>query len=64
VVELLSSIIRQLAEQCTPIPPEVKAFREKYMDTRIHPTAEDRIPLIESISSFFERTYIFVDALV
>lgn len=64
MVQLISSITRQLAEQCTPIPPEVKAFREKYVDKRIQPTTEDWIPLIECISSLFEQTYIFVDALV
>ncbi|MCJ1394650.1 hypothetical protein MMC18_007530 [Xylographa bjoerkii] len=62
-IQLLSSIIRQLAEQSKPLPPEVNAFRDKYAEKRRHPTADERISLMRTISEHFERTYVFVDAL-
>jgi hypothetical protein len=62
--ELLSSIIRQLAEQSKPIPPEVNAFRDKFTEKRRHPTDDERISLVRTISELFEKTYVFVDALV
>jgi hypothetical protein len=63
-IELLSSITRQLAEQSKPMPPEVNAFRDKYAEKRRHPTGDERISIVRTISELFERTYVFVDALV
>jgi len=63
-VELLSSITRQLAEQISPLPPEVKAFRNKDTQERRNPTDGERISLLRSICLLFETTYVFIDALV
>lgn len=63
-VELLSSITRQLAEQISPLPPEVKAFRDKDTQERRNPTDGERISLLRSICLLFETTYVFIDALV
>jgi hypothetical protein len=46
------------------MPPEVKAFRDKYTERRAYPRAEERISLIRTLAQAFERTYIFIDALV
>ncbi|KAL7954774.1 ankyrin repeat-containing domain protein [Trichoderma compactum] len=62
-VELISSIIRQLAEQCKPLPPAVKAFRDKYLEKRTDPSSEERLSLIKTLSQLFDKTYVFVDAL-
>lgn len=62
--EILSAIIRQLAEKCHPLPIEVKKFRENYMDKRMHPSNEERISIIRCMAQLFEKTYIFIDALV
>lgn len=63
-VEILSSITRQLAEQCRPLPPELKAFRDKYTAKVTRPTADERASLIRSLAQHFKRTYVLVDALV
>jgi hypothetical protein len=62
-IEHLSSIARKLVDQIKPIPPEVKAFREKYAEKSRHPTGDERISLLRTVSKLFEKTYIFVDAL-
>lgn len=61
---LFSSIIRQLAEQTSPLPAEVKAFYEKDSQMKRNPTDDERISLLRSICHFFQITYIFIDALV
>ena len=63
-VELLCSITRQLAEQTNPLPPEIKEFRDKSAQKRRNPTEDERISLIRSICLVFQKTYIFIDALV
>lgn len=63
-LELLSSVIRQLAEQRQPVPPVVKAFRDKYSKKRNNPTLDERISLARSLCLLFSQTYIFIDALV
>jgi len=63
-IELLSSITRQFVEQIHPVPTEVSAFRDKYAEKRRHPTVDERIALLRSISDSFERAYVFIDALV
>lgn len=63
-LQLFSSITRQLAEQTSPLHPEVKAFCEKDTHSRRKPTDDERISLLKSICLFFHTTYVFVDALV
>lgn len=63
-LELLSSITRQLAEQSNPMPPEIKAFCEKYTEKRSYPSDDERISLVRAMSVLFERIYVFLDALV
>lgn len=63
-VGLLSSVIRQLAEQFTPLPSEVKAFRDNDLEKRRNPTDDERISLLKSMCSYFQTVYICVDALV
>lgn len=63
-LELLSSIIRQLAEQTSPLPPEVKAFRDKDTQERRNPTDDERVSLLRSLCLLFRTTYVFIDALV
>lgn len=62
--ELIASITRQLVEQTHPIPREVKAYRDRWTEKRSYPTQEDRVSLIKDVALRFNRTYIFVDALV
>lgn len=59
-----SSIIRQLAEQCRPLPAEVKTFRDRFLEKRSHPTEDERLALLKTLSGYFDNTYIFIDALV
>lgn len=61
---LLSSVIRQLAEQSSPLPPEVKAFRDNDLEKRRNPTDDERTSLLKSMCSYFQTVYICVDALV
>ena len=63
-VELLASITRQLAEQTSPLPPEVKVFHEKDAQRRRNPTNDERISLFRSICVLFQTIYVFIDALV
>lgn len=63
-VEIFSSITRQLAEQCEVIPVEVKAFRDRYTGKRSLPSPEERVSLVRALAQHFERTYVFIDALV
>ncbi|KAL8860761.1 MAG: hypothetical protein Q9178_002791 [Gyalolechia marmorata] len=62
-VGLLSSVIRQLAEQLNPLPAEVKVFRDNDLEKRRNPTEDERISLLKSICSHFHAVYICVDAL-
>lgn len=61
---ILRSLTRQLVEQCTPVPPEVMEFRDKYSGRRAQPTFAERISLVKLLTQDFGRTYIFIDALV
>jgi hypothetical protein len=63
-VEILSSITRQLAEQTSPMPLEVKAFRDKDTQKRRNPTDDEWISLLRSLCLLFQTTYVFIDALV
>ncbi|KAI4146689.1 MAG: hypothetical protein L6R39_003369 [Caloplaca ligustica] len=63
-VELLCSVVRQLAEQTSPLPPELKAFRDQSTQARRNPTDNERISLLRSICLLFQNTYLFIDALV
>ncbi|KAL8919594.1 MAG: hypothetical protein Q9172_004922 [Xanthocarpia lactea] len=62
-VGLLSSVIRQLAEQLSPLPAEIKVFRDNDLEKRRNPTEDERISLLKSICSHFHVVYICVDAL-
>ena len=62
--QILASITRQLVEQCIPMPSEVRAFRDKYTQKRTGPGEEEHLSLIRTLSQLFEKTYVFVDALV
>ncbi|KAL9014436.1 MAG: hypothetical protein Q9173_000918 [Seirophora scorigena] len=62
-VELLYSVIRQLAEQTSPLPPKLKAFHNQNTRARRHPTDNERISLLRSICLLFQTTYLFIDAL-
>jgi len=63
-VGILSSITRQLAEKCTPLPLEVRAFHDRHARKVTRPTVEERIALIRLLARLFNRTYILIDALV
>ena len=63
-VDILSNLTRQLAEQCRPLPLELKAFRERYIGKMTRPTTEEHVALIRSLARLFKKTYIFIDALV
>ena len=54
----------QLAKELNPLPPEVKAFCEKDAKERRNPTEGERISLLRSICTYFQTTYVFIDALV
>jgi len=62
--DMLSVIARQLAEQCHPLPAEVKEFRERFLGNIMQPSNDDRISLIRSIAGLFEKIFVFIDALV
>jgi hypothetical protein len=59
-----SSILRQLAEQCQPMPAEVERFRDKFVDKRSHPEVKELTALIKSIATNFGQTFVLIDALV
>ncbi|KAL8367153.1 hypothetical protein RB599_010243 [Gaeumannomyces hyphopodioides] len=62
-VGILSSIIRQLVEQCARVPSEIRAFHDRYAGGVIRPTVEERIGLIRLLAQLFDRTYVLIDAL-
>jgi hypothetical protein len=62
--DMLSVIARQLAEQCHSLPVVVKEFRERFLGKIMQPSNDDRISLIKSIVGLFEKTLVFIDALV
>jgi len=63
-VDILSSIIQQLVQQCAHMPSEIRAFRDRYAGRVSRPTVEERIGLIRLLAQLFDRTYILIDALV
>jgi hypothetical protein len=63
-LKLLSSITRQLTEQASSIPPAVKQFCDKNAEKRRNPTGDEWTSLINSICLLFQKTYVFIDAIV
>jgi ankyrin repeat domain-containing protein 50 len=63
-LELLSNIACQLTEQTSSMPLAVKEFCDKNAKKRRNPTGDEWISLIKSICLLFQKTYVFVDALV
>jgi hypothetical protein len=61
-IELLSSIIRQVAEQTSPLPLEIVAFRDAHL--RRKPTNDEWISLLISIRHLFDTIFVCIDALV
>ncbi|KAK7991518.1 hypothetical protein PG988_000312 [Apiospora saccharicola] len=61
--EMFSSIIRQLSQQISPLPSEVKSFYITWLEKKSYPSNDVYITLITEISKLFHRTFIFVDAL-
>ncbi|KAK8092127.1 uncharacterized protein PG998_015140 [Apiospora kogelbergensis] len=61
--EMLSSIIRQLSQQISPMPSEIKSFHITWVGKKSYPSNDVYIALITSISKLFRRTFVFVDAL-
>lgn len=61
---LLGSIARQLVDQIASVPGTVKDFCDQITDRKQHPSGDEWILLIETISQSFEKTYVFIDALV
>lgn len=62
--ELLSNIARQLAEQTSSIPPVVREFRDRNAGKNRNPKGDEWISFINALCLLFQKTYIFVDALV
>jgi hypothetical protein len=60
---ILSSITRQLVEQCPIVPSEVRTFRDRYAGGGRLPTVQEQIALIMLLVELFDRTYILIDAL-
>jgi hypothetical protein len=60
----MSSLTRQLAEQTDSLPLEVKKFHDENAERNRDPTEEERLSLVRAISCSFNKTYIFIDALV
>ena len=63
-VELLSSMTRQLVEHSTTLSHDVKAFYNKYKKSESYPSTYERLEFVKPILRTFDKTYIFVDALV
>ncbi|KAK8000508.1 hypothetical protein PG990_013108 [Apiospora arundinis] len=61
--EMFSSIIRQLSQQISPLPSEVKSFYITWLEKKSYPSNDVYITLITNISKLFRRTFVFVDAL-
>ncbi|KAK3686838.1 hypothetical protein LTR37_019429 [Vermiconidia calcicola] len=61
--DLLSSMTRQLVEQCKVVPQDVIAHWQRFIERRRLPTNDERLALMKSVTKLFEKTYIFIDAL-
>ncbi|KAF5716200.1 ankyrin repeat-containing protein [Fusarium globosum] len=58
-----ASVIRQMVEACSQLPPDIISFRDKYLEKRALPSDEERMSLIRSLSKRFRKTFILIDAL-
>ncbi|EMT70529.1 Ankyrin repeat domain-containing protein 50 [Fusarium odoratissimum] len=58
-----ASVVRQLVEACSQLPPDIISFRDKYLEKRALPSDEERISLITALSKRFRKTFILIDAL-
>ena len=61
---LLASIAMQMVDQTALFPATAKDFSNQITERKRHPTGDEWISLIGSISQSFEKTYVFIDALV
>lgn len=61
---LLRSVARQLAACSNVLLPEVKVFYDTHLARKCHPTEDDWVSLIRSVSRCFKKAYVFVDAIV
>lgn len=63
-VAFLLSLVKQLIEQIRTIPPEVESFCDQYEPQKYDPSKDALIDLLKCLSGHFEKTFVFIDALV
>lgn len=63
VLNLLGSLIQQMAQQRAGISPELEALYEKHVDRKSKPDLDEMVAILRSEAARFSKVFIVVDAL-
>jgi hypothetical protein len=63
LTNLLSSLLAQLVRKGDSISPEIKRKHEDWVKTRVNPTSNEYLHMLESEVRSFSKVYIVIDAL-
>jgi len=61
--DLLSSLLKQLVQEQSPVPESVKSLYERHKDKGSRPSLEEILKSLHSIATDYSRVFILVDAL-
>lgn len=63
-IGLLSSVVKQLLKVYVQIPSVVKTFYDKHIKRSKPPSFDEWLALLQSVIPFYDKTFLFIDALV
>ena len=63
-IQFISSIIKQIVEKIAEIPSVVRGFHDKYARRSKSPSCDEWLALLQSIIKSYDKTFLFIDALV
>jgi Cdc6-like AAA superfamily ATPase len=61
--DLLSSLLKQLVQEQSPVPESVKSLYERHKDKGSRPSLEEILKSLHSIATDYSRVFILIDAL-
>ncbi|KAE8139795.1 hypothetical protein BDV38DRAFT_291075 [Aspergillus pseudotamarii] len=61
--EMLSSLLKQLAQNQPSLPETVRSLHDRHIKTRTRPSCEEIASTLQSIAVMYSRVFIIIDAL-
>ncbi|KAE8419716.1 hypothetical protein BDV36DRAFT_130998 [Aspergillus pseudocaelatus] len=60
---MLSSLLKQLAQNQPSLPATVRSLHDKHINTRTRPSCEEIVSALQSIAVMYSRVFIIIDVL-